>query len=110
MLVGPLSPTRPAPWVRAGAGTYSLSATGGSPRVDEQSRQRVGFDLGAGISLPLSPQWHVTPAMRLAWFTPNIRFEVIEGGDVIVPYTVDEISYLTFDIGLTYNFGIRRGR
>ena len=110
MLVGPLNPGRPAPWVRAGAGTYSLSANRESPRIDEQSRARLGFDLGAGIAIPLSPQWHVTPALRFAWFTPDIRFQEIVGSDTVVSYGVEEVSYLTVDIGLTYSFGIRRGR
>ena len=110
MLVGPLDPGLPAPWVRAGAGTYSLSANRETPRIDERSRARLGFDLGAGIAIPLSPQWHVTPAVRFAWFTPDIRFQEIVGSDTVVSYGVEEVSYLTVDIGLTYSFGIRRGR
>ena len=105
MLMGPFGVGRPAPWVSGGVGLYSLSATRGFPNLDEQSRTRVGFDVGAGIAVAPSPKWHVTPAVRLAMFTADLRFD-----DETVSRTVGTVGYLIFDVGIMYDFGVRTGR
>jgi hypothetical protein len=105
MLLGPLSDGRPAPWIQGGVGIYDISATRGFPSLDEQAGAAFGFGIGAGIAVEVSPKLHAKPAVRFAMFAPDFTFE-----DETTTRSVGTVSYLTFDVGLMYNFGVRSRR
>ena len=109
MLMGPLEVGRPAPWVGAGVGLYSLAATRSLGTLDEMSKTRFGADLSAGVAIAMSPKLHVTPAVRLATFAADFSFQD-EGPGPVPTRRVGNVAYVMLDVGVMYNFGVRQRR
>lgn len=109
MLMGPLAVGRPAPWLGASVGLYSLAATRSLGSLDEMSKTRFGVDLAAGIAVAVSPRVHVTPAIRVATFASDFTFQDSEVAPVQTR-RVGNVAYVMLDVGVMYNFGVRPRR
>ncbi len=88
------SPT--AGWIRAG-GTYNhLELENSDGDLVEDSGHGLGWELGAGLTLPLSRSWVVTPGIRYRRLNRDLTLE-----SRTVPV---ELEYLAFEFGFGRRF------
>lgn len=91
----PLGPPGLSPWVRAGLVRRQLKMSGDGETM--ASKPGIGFDLGAGITLPLTGPFQITPGLRYVRYPAEFEF-------TSVPNRSIDVSHVGVDVGLTYQF------
>ncbi len=84
-----------SPWVRAGVVRRQLRFSGGGET--SASAPGLGFDLGAGVTLPLVASFSLTPGIRFLNYPAEFDF-------AIVPDRSVDVSHVGVDVGLVYQF------
>ncbi|HEX7117770.1 MAG TPA: hypothetical protein VF212_03235 [Longimicrobiales bacterium] len=84
-----------APWVRAGIVRRQLQFTSDGETV--ASRPGYGFDLGAGIAVPVVASFALTPGIRFLNYPAEFDFEILPDKSI-------DVSHFGVDIGLAYQF------
>lgn len=91
----PMGPPGLSPWVRAGLVRRQLKFSGDDG--SGASKPGIGFDLGAGITLPFTGPFKVTPGIRYVRYTTEFDFQN-------VPDRSLDVSHFGVDVGLAYQF------
>jgi hypothetical protein len=94
-----LTPVRVAsltPWVRGGVTFNQLRGTYGAAGNKLSSDRAPGYEVGAGIHVPVLGVLALSPQVRYVGQSPRVR---IPGVDA--PEAATEIGYFTFDLGLS---------
>lgn len=86
-----------SPWVRAGGIYNQFSREGGNLIGDFESERKLGFEAGAGISIPLGMVISITPGIRYRTYSPELGGQNRVGEDV-------DISYLAADVAMRFRF------
>lgn len=89
--------TRFVPFVSAGIlfSRARLEGTGGrSSRESATLDQNVGYDVGAGLSVPIAPGLSVVPAVRYR------AHDVVFGDAGVLGVGANDVSYFSADVGL----------
>ncbi len=95
---------RPMPWLHAGIGMFQVQAQGGFlDGLTDDSPLSLGFDLGAGLDMAITPRWRLTPGVRVVSFSPEWEFT-----DTFSSGRVESVRYITFDVGIAYHFGVKK--
>lgn len=95
---------RPLPWLHAGVGMFQVQAAGGfMDELSDESPLTLGFDLGAGLDVAITPRWRLIPGVRVVSFSPAWEYS---GG--FTSGRVESVRYLTFDVGVAYHFGVKK--
>ena len=95
---------RPMPWLHAGIGMFQVQAEGGfMDSFSDESPLTLGFDVGAGLDVAVTPRWRLTPAVRMVSFSPDWEYS---GG--FTSGRVDSVRYVAFDLGVAYHFGVKK--
>lgn len=84
-----------SPFVRAGAVFHKISAEGseGGVDVEIESDNAIGFDVGAGVAIPLGPRMSFTPAVSYSKFSTGDDEDVFADVDV---------GGIRLDVGLNF--------
>lgn len=80
------------PWIRAGAVYNQL--TGESSLITSEDERKLGFEVGAGLTLPLGMVVSVTPGIRYR----SYGTDRVSGGEEL------NVSYVVADLGLAFRF------
>lgn len=91
----PFGPPGLSPWVRAGLVRRQLKMSGDGETI--ASKPGIGFDLGAGITLPLTGPFKVTPGIRYIRYPADFEFTVLPDRSI-------DVSHVGVDVGLAYQF------
>ena len=83
---------RVAPWIGAGAVFHTLELGGVEEGIDEE----VGFEVGGGVALGLSPNVRLTPGIGFRRY--SARLEGLLGDREM------DVSYFTAGVGLNISF------
>lgn len=86
------------PWVEAG-GTWtrtSVELKGDNSSLNLPSDRTIGFEVGAGVSVPVAPRISVSPGFRYRKHT--VDFNSPNQGSSDVP-----VTYYIIDLGLSYS-------
>jgi len=84
-----------SPWVRAGLVRRQLRISGFGETM--ASKPGIGFDLGAGITLPLSGPIKLTPGVRYLNYPAEFDFQLLPDRSI-------DVSHFGVDVGLAYQF------
>jgi len=84
------------PWIRAGIVIDHVELEDEEGDIVEDSGHTVGWEAGAGVSVPLSDLWWLTPGVRVRSFDPDLELEGFGpfGG----------LTYVAVDVGLSRRF------
>lgn len=85
------------PWIRGGMVYDHVEIEDGEGDLVADSDHAFGYEVGAGLTLPLTGRFSLTPGVRYRAFSPEME----SGGT-----TADavELSYLALEIGLAIDF------
>lgn len=81
------------PWIRGGAIYNSVQFDFDNVEDDPESDSQLGFEVGAGLGLPLGSIVTMSPSVRYRSYEP----EIAEGNDF-------DLSYVVGELGLTFHF------
>ncbi len=86
----------PAYWVRAG-GTYKhIEVEDDEGEIVEDSGHGLGWEVGAGLSIPLSARWRLTP---------TVRYQALSRDLTVGSASAEaELKALTFGVGARWHF------
>lgn len=84
-------------WVRAGGIYNHAELEDDDGDILGDSGHELGWEAGAGLSIPLTRGFAITPGLRYRSFSGEIN---VGTGDV--PF---DMSYLAFEVGFGYRFG-----
>lgn len=84
------------PWAKAALGAYTLDVD--QAAGDAETDPSMGFNLGAGVDLPLGDVLTVSPGVRYHRFDADFE----PSDDALVD--TQATQYLTFDVGVTIDF------
>ncbi len=83
------------PWVRAGGLYNHVELEGDTTDARISSKHKLGWEVGAGVSMPIKGRWSLTPGVRYRSFSPVL--------DQLGPDP--RLSYLTFEVGFAAAIG-----
>lgn len=85
-----------AGWVRAG-GTYKhIEVEDDEGEIVEDSGHGLGWEVGAGLSIPLSARWRLTP---------TVRYQALSRDLTVGSASAEaDLNYLSFGLGARWHF------
>ncbi len=81
-----------APWIGAGAVFHTLEINGSEAGIDED----VGFEVGGGIAVPITPNMRLTPGVGYRRYGVDIQRPLVD--------LEMDVSYFTAGVGLNLSF------
>lgn len=85
-----------AGWIRAGASVKHIEVEDDEGEIVADSGHGLGWEVGAGLSLPLGGSWRLTPGLRYRALSRELEAETA---------TVDwDIQDVTFELGARWHF------
>lgn len=87
---------RTAGWLRAGGLANHIEIENASGDIIQDTGHGLGWEAGAGLTIPIRPRFAITPGVRYRTLSRDITV----GG----PTRSSTLSYVTTGIGLAYTF------
>lgn len=85
-----------AGWIRGGATVKHIEVEDDEGEIIAESGHGLGWEVGAGLSLPLGSSWQLTPGLRYKALSRKLEVESA---------TADwDMSDVTFEVGVRWHF------
>jgi len=85
-----------AGWIRAGGTAKHIEVEDDEGEIVADSGHGLGWEVGAGLSIPLGSSWRLTPGVRYQALSRDLEVEGV---------TTDvDLNYLSFEVGARWHF------